>query len=388
MDPRNEAHIETLLQHLGEDQLPYGAVAPPLVQTSTFAFQCLDQFDAAMKDYESKECLYTRWNNPTTRLAEMKIAAVEGSEACLLTGSGMAAISQAIMSVVKAGDHVVVVDGVYGPTYQFITQYLQRFNITSTVVDGRCKEAVADALRPETSLIYLESPTSGMFRLQDVPAITALAKSRGISTIMDNTYGAGLLQSGIAQGVDLVCHSVTKYFAGHSDVVAGAICGSKERIRTLHDWEGALFGGIIAPFNAWLILRGLRTLKLRLDATEVRARAVHAFLKDRPEVAEVFYCGADDFAQRELFEKQFKGTGGLISFMPKVQDRAKLNAFLQSLKIYRMGVSWGGHESLAVHYPACCMDMPEPKSVIRLYCGLEEPSDLIADLEQAMVHLR
>ncbi|MFY7808001.1 MAG: PLP-dependent transferase, partial [Fimbriimonadaceae bacterium] len=112
-------------------------------------------------------------------------------------------------------------------------------------------------------------------------------------------------------GVDLVCHSVTKYFAGHSDVVAGAICGSKERIRTLHDWEGALFGGIIAPFNAWLILRGLRTLKLRLDATEVRARAVHGFLKDRPEVAEVFYCGADDFAQRGLYERQFKGTGGL-----------------------------------------------------------------------------
>lgn len=375
--------LETLMQHLGEEKGPWGAAAPPIVQTSTFVFQTLEEFDAGMVDFDSPKNAYTRVSNPTTQLAQRKIAAIEGAEACLLTASGMGAISAVIMANVAAGAHVVAVENAYGPTHGFL-EYLRRFGVETTWVDGRSTDEIKGACRAETSLIYLESPTSGLFRLQDLAAVAEFARARGIATAIDNTYSAGITQKPLALGIDYALHTASKYFGGHSDVVAGAICCSRARMERLRADENQLLGATISPFNSWLILRGLRTLTLRLEQSRRSAAALAEALQGHPGVEQVIYIGLPDFEQAELFGRQMSAAGGLVTVFPKVRERAELAPIFERLRHFKLGVSWGGHESLAVPMTPQPKDWPAPRPCIRFYCGLETTADLVDDAVQAL----
>ncbi|MBX3111345.1 MAG: aminotransferase class I/II-fold pyridoxal phosphate-dependent enzyme [Fimbriimonadaceae bacterium] len=375
---------ETLIQHLAEETHDRHAVVPPIYQTSLFVYDDVETFRKSFQSDEPDLHTYSRVSNPTLDVAEKKIAALEGTDRCRLFSSGMAAISAAIMSCVRSGSHVVCVDTVYGPTRIFLTDYLPRFGVTVTFVDGRDPADFERATTEATTLYYLESPSSVLFRLQDLAAVAAIAKARGISTVCDNSWASPVYQQPARLGIDIVVHSATKYLGGHSDVVAGALCTDSKRFNTLLDAEISLFGGTLPPFPAWLVLRGLRTLPVRLRAVGETATTVAKYLQTRPEVEEVFYVGLPDYPQADLRDKQLNGVTGLVTFMPAAQDEAKVVAFVEKLRLFQIGVSWGGHESLAVPLQQQPMDWPESRWLVRLYCGLEHPDDLIADLDNAL----
>lgn len=375
---------DTLLQHLGEEKTGVSPVVPPIVQTSLFVHPDLDSFWGTMFDHtpDKERYIYSRVGNPNLTVAEKKLAALEGTESALLFSSGMAAITAALMSTLEAGAHLVYVDTIYGPTKQWIEQYLPRFGITSTPVRGDSLEEIEAALTPTTKAIYLESPSSVVFRLQDLREISELARARGIITLIDNSYASPVLQNPAEFGIDLVCHSATKYISGHSDVVAGLVCGSKERLTQIMSQEGQWFGGLLAPFPAWLLLRGLRTMPLRVKASQACGEALFQYLQTQPKVEQIFHVGDPDSAQRALFESQMRGSVSLLSFRPKDQDLARIKEFVHALEVFQLGVSWGGFESLVVPIPLSTQ--PEPHDwVIRLYGGLEDPQDLVDDLDRA-----
>ena len=383
MPDSSDWRIETIAQHLGEENRIFGAVVPPIFQNSTFVFDNWDDFVAASEHKLGGPYHYSRMTNPTCEVAELKIAAIQGTERCKLFVSGMAAITTAILASVRSGSHVVCVDSCYGPTRQFIEQYLTKFGVTSTFVLGVDPQEIFDACRPETSLIFLESPTSIIFRLQDLAAIGAFAKERGITTAIDNTYASPLYQRPTDFGIDFVLHTGSKYLGGHSDLIAGALCCSQDKLDSIMQSELPVFGHSLPPFQAWMITRSLRTMHLKIRAVEDCADTVAHWLRTQDQVERVFHVGFDDHPQAELRDRQMTGTTGLISFVPKNQDRDSVRRMTEATRLYRIGVSWGGHESLIVPLEFQPLDWPEKKWVVRLYCGLEHPTDLIADLEQA-----
>lgn len=381
--PDPEWNKETLIQHLGEENKLLGSVAPPLHLTSTFVFNEVGDWNQSYNEPLTGPCMYSRISNPTVRMAEQKIAALEEADACKLFTSGMAAISAAILSCVKSGDHIIAVDTIYGPTKELLTQWLPRFGVTCTYVSGVDLDEIKLAATEATKLVVMESPSSFFFYLQDLEAITSWAKPLGITTMIDNSYATPWRQQPAKLGVDIVCHSATKYLGGHSDVVAGALCCSKERMIKLMREEVALFGGALHPFGAWQILRGLRTLPLKVKAVAESADQVAAWVRQQPWVRETLHVGFEDFPQKELRDKQMSGWTGLFSFIPQCQDEKTVHAFLEALVIFQLGVSWGGHESLAVALKPSCLLRPEPTWLVRLYCGLEHPDDMIKDIQQA-----
>ena len=252
----NLPHPGTICSHHGENrELHRGAVTPPIFQNSLFTFPTCEDRGKKWVSNDPDVFDYTRVSNPTTDIAEAKIAALEGAERARCFGSGMAAISAAILSCVKAGDHVVALETCYGPTRQFLSDYLVRFGITTTYVDGDDPHEWVDATQPNTTLFYLETPSSMIFKQQDLRAITAFARERGISTMADISWATPIYQNPLLLGVDLVIHSATKYLGGHSDIVAGVVEGSAERISKLVMQEGCLLGGILDPFASWLLIR-------------------------------------------------------------------------------------------------------------------------------------
>lgn len=378
------AGFDTDLQHFGEDGQPYGAVTPPIFQSSLFSFDTYEAFMGAMQQNpDAPRYQYSRVTNPTLDAAEQKIARLERSDRCKVFSSGMAAITSALMSVLEPGAHVVAIDTCYGPTRQFLAEYMSRFGITASFIDGRDPATVLDALKPETTAVYLESPASVLFRLQDLEAITKVCREKGITTIFDNSYSTPVFQTPTQWGVDMVVHSATKYLAGHSDLTAGVVCLSEDRYDSFLKREFSLFGAALGPFQAWLLLRGLRTLSIRLKHQEQTGNAIAQWLQDRPEVELVHHAGAPWHPQRALFEKQMRGSSSLLSFRPKWQTQAPIKRFVESLEIFKLGVSWGGFESLVVMIPAEAFPDPEVGWIVRLYLGLEDPKDLTADLDQA-----
>ncbi len=375
--------METLLQHLGEEEKTHGSVAPPIHLTSTFVFESVEDWNESNTDLLKSSCAYTRINNPTVRMAEQKIAAMEGTDYCKLFSSGMAAISAAILSCIKTGDHIIAVDTIYGPTKNFLASWLPRFGVTHSYVSGSDLGEIMAAAQDNTTMLLLESPSSVTFLLQDLEAIASWAKPRGIATMIDNSYASPWLQQPAKFGIDIICHSATKYLGGHSDVVAGALCCNEERMQKLMVDEVSLLGASIHPFGAWQILRGLRTLPIKLKAVAETADTVAAWVRAQPWTKETIHVGFDDFPQKDLRDKQMSGWTGLFSFIPTDQDQAKAIAFLESLKLFQIGVSWGGHESLAVTMPYTSLLRPGTTQIVRLYCGLEHPDDLIKDLDQA-----
>ncbi|MCW5942372.1 MAG: PLP-dependent transferase [Fimbriimonadaceae bacterium] len=378
------ARLDTLLQHVAEEDRTLGAVVPPIFQTSLFVFDKPEDMRTTMFERPGGPPFhYSRVGNPTNDILERKIALLEKAEACKAFSSGMAAISAAIFHACRAGSHAVMIDTAYPPSRMFLNTLAQRYGVSHTYVDGRTVESILDAVRPETTLIYLESPSSFLFRLQDLRAVAAFARERGITTVIDNTYASPLYQNPIEMGIDIVCHSASKYLNGHSDVVAGVLCTSRERMEAIVREEVALLGAALPPFPAWLMLRGLRTLRLRVKQHEATANEVAAWLERQPWVQNVNHVGLPSHPQRALVESQMRGSTGLFSFEPTFQTQEANDAFVGALRLFRCGVSWGGHESLAVPLFVTPLDRPEGFRLVRLYCGLEDPADLIEDLDQA-----
>lgn len=375
---------ETELQHLGEEKSGTGPVVPPIVQTSLFVYPDFDSFWGTMFDHsaDNERFIYSRVGNPNLSVVEKKLAMLEKTETCKIFTSGMAAITAGILCSIKAGDHIVAVDTMYGPTKEFILKWLPRFGVTHTLVTGNDPAEIEAACTAETKLIYLESPSSILFRFQDLEAVARFAKSKGIRTMVDNSYASPLFSQPATFGIDLIVHSATKYIGGHSDVVAGALCGSREHLDAMMAEEGQWLGALLPPFPAWLLMRGLRTLPMRMAHSQRTAYEIFEYLKSRPEVDEIFFAGDPDHPQNDLFKKQMSGATSLLSFAPKVQEMEKVKAFVESLNLFQIGVSWGGFESLAVIIPAHPMNWSEPRWVVRLYCGFEHVDDLKADLTQ------
>jgi cystathionine beta-lyase/cystathionine gamma-synthase len=379
-----------ILLHLGEDtSFNSKPIVPPIVQSSNFGFGSVAEFRAAFQNEQAAH-LYTRGNNPTVEIVRKKIAALEGSEDALLFASGSAAIAAAIMGQVASGDHVVCVQKPYNWTYILLQDYLARFQVTVTFVDGRNLAEIAQAIQPNTKVLMLESPNSLTFELQDLKACAALAQQHGLVSIIDNSYCSPLYQNPIDYGIDLVIHSGTKYLGGHSDVVFGVVCGSKALIKPLFHAEFMTLGACLSPHDAWLILRSLRTLPLRMRQISATTQQVTAFLKQHPKVDYILYPLDESFPQYELAQSQMRGAGGLFSVNYKGKSIEQMEKFCDALsRIFQMAVSWGGHEALQI--PTCTFyniegktPPPLPFTFVRYYIGLEEPEYLIKHLDNAL----
>ena len=280
--------LSWILNHLGEDREEYfGAVSPPIVQSSIFAFPTVAKMREGFRD-ELAAHVYTRGNNPTVEILRRKVAALEGAEDCLMFGSGAGAISAAVIGSVRGGDHVICVARPYSWTRAVLKDLLSRFGVTTSFIDGTEIANFESALTDKTRLIVLESPNSMTFEQQDLAAVVALAKPRGIRTLCDNSYASPLNQSPLSFGIDLVAHSATKYLNGHSDVVAGALCGSHETIREIFRGPFMTLGAILAPNDAWLMIRGLRTLQVRMQRIAATTAEVLAFAEAHPKIRKVY----------------------------------------------------------------------------------------------------
>ena len=379
----------TDLAHFGEDEKDQGAVIPPIFQNTSFVFDTMEELhEALFHNPGGPPYHYSRVGNPSTDLLERKLAHFEGGEACKVFAAGMTAITVAVLASVKAGDHIVTVDGIYGPAKALLIEHLSKFGVTCTLVDGRDTQAVLDACQPNTTLIYLESPTSNTFRVQEVPAICAFARSKGIRTMVDSTYNTPIHMKPLLVGADVVIQSLSKYYGGHANAMGGAVIGSFDFIGGLTNHEIPMMGGLLPPFQAWLFTQGSRTLKLRLKQHEATANEVAAWLERQPEVKIVHHLGLESFAQRDVVKRTMTGTSGIFSFEPITQDKAKVMAFCNRLKLFGRGIGWGAFESLVVAYELQPGDYKEPGWFVRLYCGLEDTGDLIADIEQAIIALR
>lgn len=381
--------ISYIINEFAEEREQYfNAVSPPIMQSSNFIFRTVDDMRHAFAN-EYSTYLYSRGKNPTVEILRRKLAALDGAEDCLVFNSGAAAIFAGVFSNVKSGDHIVSVEKPYTWAQKIFNEILPRFGITTTYVDGRYIENFERAILPNTTIIYLESPNSWDYAIQDLAAVAALARSEKIVTICDNSYATPLYQQPLSFGIDLVLQSATKYISGHSDTVAGVLCGSSEMIEKIFHLEYMSIGSGIQPFNAWLLIRGLRTLPVRLERISETTREVVAFLKQHPAIEKVIFPFDEDFPQYELARKQMKDACGLLSFVVRTDSIDKIEKFSESLQHIFMAVSWGGHESLII--PRCAgmerhlFNPADPEHrMVRMYCGLEEPSYLINDLEQAL----
>ncbi|MEO8768469.1 MAG: aminotransferase class I/II-fold pyridoxal phosphate-dependent enzyme [Ferruginibacter sp.] len=380
--------ISYIINEYAEDrELYFNAVAPPIMQTSNFIYKTVDEMRKAFAD-EYSTFLYSRGKNPTVEILRKKLAALDGAEDCLVFNSGVAATFAAVFANVKSGDHIVSVDKPYSWSQKLFNEILPRFGVTTTYVDGRYIENFERAILPNTTVIYLESPNSWDYAIQDLKAVAELAKAENIITICDNSYCSPLHQQPILFGIDLVMQTATKYIGGHSDTVAGVLCGSKAMMEKIFNLEYMTVGSGIQPFNAWLLIRGLRTLPARLERITKTTHEVVQFLKQHPKVERVIFPFDEDFPQYELAKQQMKNACGLLTFIIKANNIEQIEIFCESLKHIFMAVSWGGHESLII---AKCAGMEREKfdvnnkehRMIRIYTGLEEPQYLINDLAQS-----
>ncbi|MFY7900878.1 MAG: trans-sulfuration enzyme family protein [Chitinophagaceae bacterium] len=378
--------ISYILNEYAEDRNEYfRAVSPPIIQTSNFAFETVEELRKSFEN-EYSNWLYSRGLNPTVEILRKKLAALDAAEDCLVFNSGAAAIFAAVFANVKSGDHIVSVENPYTWAKKMFEEILPRFQVTYTYVNATNTAAVFEAVQNNTTVIYLESPNSWTFRLQDLSAIAAFAKERGIITICDNSYCTPIYQKPIALGIDISLQSATKYIGGHSDVVAGVLSGSKVMITRIFNSEYLNIGSGIQPFNAWLLIRGLRTLPMRLERISATTQRVLTFLQNHPQVERVIFPFSESFPQYELAKKQMTGACGLLTIIVKAKTVFQIEHFCNALQHILMAVSWGGYESLII--PKCA-GMPieqfnannEEHRMLRLYVGLEEADYIIQDLE-------
>jgi len=381
--------LSYIINELGEERENYfNAISPPIAQTSNFAFKTVADLGKAFED-EMAGYLYSRGLNPTVEILRRKLAALDGAEDCLVFNSGAAAIFAGVLANVKAGDHIVSVKAPYTWAQRMFDVVLPRFGITTTYIDGTTIENWEAATKPNTTLYYLESPNSWDFALQPIKEVAALARTKGITSFIDNSYCSPLYQKPIEMGIDMAMQTATKYIGGHSDTLGGVLSGTHAMMKKIFDSEYLNIGSGIQPFNAWLLIRGLRTLSARIDRITKTSLEVLKFLKSHPKIESVIFPLDESFPQYELAKQQMKGACGLMTMVLKVNNREEIVKFCESLQHIMMAVSWGGHESLVI--PKCAgilisdFDPSNPEHrYVRLYVGLEEADYLIRDLGQAL----
>jgi cystathionine beta-lyase/cystathionine gamma-synthase len=367
--------------HAGQDPDPAtGAVIVPIYQTSTFAQEEV----GVHKGYD-----YARSGNPTRTALETALAALEGGAYGLCFASGLGAETTAILALLKAGDHVVCGDDVYGGTYRLFKRVFEDKGISASFVDTRDPEKVGAALRPETRLVWVETPTNPLLKLVDIAAVSAIARAHGALTLVDNTFASPALQRPLELGADIVLHSTTKYLGGHSDVVGGALLLNDsalyERLKFVQNAAGAVPG----PFDCWLVLRGIKTLALRMKQHSVNGLAVATFLEEQPGVEQVYYPGIPSHPQHELAMRQMYDGGGMVSFLMR-DGEAAARAMVARTKLFTLAESLGGVESLIelpaamTHASVAGSHLEVPAGLVRLSVGIEEIDDLLCDLERAL----
>lgn len=379
---------KNICTNLGEEYDRFcGAVVPPIFENSLFVFKKFEDICEALCN-ENENYIYTRGTNPTVEILEKKIAALEHGEACKCFSSGMAAISSAISPFVSQGDHVLFVNNIYGPALKYVT-YLEKFGITHSMTISGNIEDIEKNILSNTKIMYIESPGTMTFKMLDLKAIADFARLKGIITIIDNTWSTPLFQKPLDFGIDISLHSCTKYIGGHSDVVGGAVISNKKLIKQIFDYSFMLHGGCPSPFEAWLLMRGLRTLPTRMENHQKNAMKVAEFLEGHKNVEKVNYPGLKSNPGYELAKKQLKGFSGLMSFEIKSDKYKDVVGVINSCRVFKIGVSWGGFESL-IFSPNFGYNLNELKKhneapgLIRISVGLESAESLIEDLSNAL----
>lgn len=366
-----------------------GSVVTPIYETSVFAFTSTRELIDAVSEKSSRD-VYTRWSNPTITAAETKIAELEGAEDCAVFSSGMAAISTAIISLVSPGDHIVSVRDLYGGTVGLFSDLMKRFGVRTTFVDATNTSEINSAMSNNTKIVFLETPTNPTLKLVDLQNATEIALKKGARVLVDNTFATPYNQQPLQFGCSATLHSATKYLGGHSDITAGAVAGSKELIEPMKKLRRTL-GGTLDPHAAWLLLRGMKTLGLRMAKHNSNGQEIAEFLENHPQVQKAHYPGLRTHPQHSLAKRQMKGFGGVVSFELK-GDLNRTIRFVDNLKLALIGATLGGTEtfvsqpSTASHY---FMDPEERRkagisdTLVRLSLGVEDPEDIISDLSQA-----
>jgi cystathionine beta-lyase/cystathionine gamma-synthase len=376
------ARFSTICIHAGQEPDPStGAIITPIFQTSTYVQEELGKH----KGFE-----YARTQNPTRLALERNIAAIEGGVAAYAYASGMAAID-AITTMLKAGDHVVVTDNTYGGTFRLFDKVLTKYQLTFSYVDTSRPEEVERAIRPETRMLFVETPTNPVMRLTDLRTCAAIAKSRDIRLVVDNTFASPVLQRPIEFGADLVMHSTTKYLNGHSDSVGGIVIAARQEDADWLKFIQNAAGAILSPFDSWLVLRGTKTLAIRMQQHNINGQALAEFLEGHPKVKRVLYPGLPSHPQHELAKRQMTGFGGMLSF--EVESFEEARRVCNGARLMALAESLGGVETLITH-PASMTHASVPPerraqiglsdALVRISAGIEDPQDLIEDIRQAL----
>ena len=376
------ARFSTICIHAGQEPDPStGAIITPIFQTSTYVQEELGRH----KGFE-----YARTQNPTRLALERNIAAIEGGVAAYAYASGMAAID-AITTMLKAGDHVVVTDNTYGGTFRLFDKVLTKYQLTFSYVDTSRPEEIEKAIRPETRMLFVETPTNPVMRLTDLKACAEIAKARGVRLVVDNTFASPVLQRPLEFGADLVMHSTTKYLNGHSDSVGGIVIAAREEDADWLKFIQNAAGAILSPFDSWLVLRGTKTLAVRMQQHNINGQALAEFLEGHPKVKRVLYPGLPSHPQHELAKRQMKGFGGMLSF--EVESFEEARRVCNGARLMALAESLGGVETLITHPSSMTHASVPPErraqiglsdALVRISAGIEDPQDLIEDIRQAL----
>lgn len=358
-------------------------VNPPVVHASTVLFDTVEAMRPGGQRYH-----YGRRGTPTIEALESAIADIEGAEGAVLCPSGLSAVSTALFAALAAGDHLLMADNAYDPSRHFAETVLKRFGVETTFFDPHDIEGLLAAFRPETRVVYVESPGSLTFEMTDIPRIVELAHERGARVIADNTWATPLFFRPLAAGVDFSVVAGTKYISGHSDVMLGTVAANGDSWSALKEVHGTL-GLCVGPDDIFLGLRGLRTMAIRLERHQQTAMILAEYLRNRPEVARVLYPALPNHPGHAIWRRDMTGASGLFGIVMDGWNAARTTAFLNALRLFGLGYSWGGFESLAIPagFRRSIMPSPPHGSLIRLHAGLEDPADLISDLEQAFASL-
>lgn len=385
-------HMETAMIHEGYDSKELlGSLTPPIFQTSTFTFDTAEQ-GAARFAGEEEGHVYTRVSNPTVQILEQKLAALEKAEKGLAFASGMAAISAVLIALTKANDHIICSSGLYGCTFGLLSMMDKKYNIQTDYIAMTDVESIEGKIRPETKVFYIETPINPTMEVIDLKLVIDIAKRHNILVVVDNTFSTPYLQRPLELGADVVVHSATKYLSGHGDVITGIAAGNNELMEQIAATTQKDIGGVLSPFDAWLVVRGMKTLPLRMDKHSDNALQITEKLKQHPKIKHVFYPGDPDAEGYSIMKKQMKSGGGTLSFEID-GGKKEAQAFLNKLQFINIAVSLGDTETLIQH-PATMTHAVIPDeqrrkmgitdALIRLSVGIEAWQDIWEDLEQAL----
>lgn len=388
-----EYGVDTVAIHGGKKgHNPNYSLNPPIFQTSTFVFEDLDHVEEVMS-FKSDDYVYTRGNNPTLRLLENKVAELEGGTGAVAFSSGMAAISSVIFSLVKPGDTIITHRTLYGSSYNVAAKLAPKFSIDSKMIDLTDLDLLRKSMNNNVKVVYFETPSNPNLDILNIEEISKIAKEYGAKVVVDNTFASPYFQNPLKLGADVVVHSATKYICGHGDVVGGiAIAKNNDYINELKFDYMCEFGGVMSPFNAWLLIRGLKTLGLRMKKHEENAMLLAKALENHNKVKLVMYPGLESFKGHELAKAQMSGFGGIVSFEIK-KEYNDINKFIKNLNLLQLAVSLGDCESLVQHpasmthrgYPSETLEeFGFSKDTIRISCGIENSEDILNDVLEAL----